>query len=68
MEAVPNDFLNGVDITSTYEKWLKLGLGLAELGEQGREYYHGLSQFHPEYDPQETDKQFDDCLRNRSGA
>lgn len=53
----------GVDITDTYENWLNLGFALSEhFGEAGRGLYHRLSRFHPEYDPVQTDKQYDHCL------
>jgi hypothetical protein len=59
-----------VDITSSYEDWLSLGFALAEeLGEQGRSYFHRLSSFHPEYDPEKANRQFNYCLKsNKSGV
>lgn len=54
----------GVDITETYDAWFGVGCAIAnELGEEGRDIYHTVSQFHPEYDPDHTDRQFEYCLK-----
>jgi hypothetical protein len=56
--------VNGrTDITKDYDTWLKLGFALATFGENGREIYHSISQFHNDYDSKETDKKFDNCLK-----
>ena len=53
-----------VDITSSYADWRDLGFALSDaLGEAGRDYFHRLSRFHPEYSASETDKQYDRCLK-----
>ena len=55
----------GIDITNSYKNWFEVGAALAnEYGERGREYFHQLSKFHPEYSPGKCDKQYDHCLRN----
>ena len=36
-----------------------------EFGEDGREYYHAVSQYHPKYNQRQTDGRFDYCLRKR---
>jgi hypothetical protein len=58
------------DLTASYEEWRNIGFALAdEFGENGRELFHRISQFHPEYDFKECDKQFDNCLKsNGSGV
>ena len=54
-----------VDIAPTYAQWRDLGFALSsELGESGRAYYHRLSSFYPNYSQQETDDQYDRCLRS----
>lgn len=54
-----------LDITDTYENWLNLGFALSdELGESGREYFHRISKFHPEYSYDACDKQYDKCLNS----
>lgn len=55
-----------VDITSGYGAWFSIGCALAnEFGEAGREYFHRISQWHPEYRAGQTDTQFTACLKQR---
>jgi hypothetical protein len=59
----------GIDITSSYEAWFSIGNALAnELGESGRALFHTFSQFHPDYNPPETDRQYNACLKFQSSA
>lgn len=59
----------GIDITSSYEAWFSIGNALAnELGESGRALFHTFSQFHPDYNPPETDRQYNHCLKFQSSA
>ena len=52
------------DIAPNYADWRDLGFALADtLGESGRTYFHRLSCFYPKYNPTETDKQFNNCLK-----
>ena len=52
-----------VDITQGVTNWFKIGLGLAnEFGEGGREYFHRISQFHPDYRAAKCDGEFNRCL------
>ena len=54
---------SGTDITVGYENWRDIGFALVEaLGEDGREFYHRISHFHPKYTSAETDKQYTACL------
>lgn len=58
----------GVDITGGYKVWFSLGCALAnQFGEGGRCHFQDISRFHSGYDPAETDKQFDACLKGRGG-
>ena len=53
-----------VDITGNYHQWLKIGFALAsEFGEGGRCYFHDVSRFAESYDPKQTDKQYNSCLK-----
>ena len=53
------------DITAGYSNWLDLGFALSEeLGEAGRDFFHRISRFNPDYDHAETDKQFNNCLKS----
>lgn len=48
--------------------WFRIGCALVDgFGENGREYFHQVSQFHPGYDPQACDRQFAECRRKHNG-
>ena len=54
-----------IDITADYGDWVNLGFALTEeYGENGRDYFHRLSRFYPDYDEAECDRQYDKCLRS----
>jgi hypothetical protein len=56
--------LRGIDIAPTYTEWRNMGYALAhELGEEGRVYFHNLSQCSRTYDKYIAEKQYDVCLR-----
>lgn len=59
-----------LDLTANYADWLTISFSLADaMGEAGRNYFHRVSRFHPDYSVQECDKQFDKCLkRGRAGV
>ena len=50
---------SGIDITGNYDDWRDIGFALGTLGESGRELFHRVSRFYPQYNREETDKQFD---------
>ena len=54
----------GIDITATYDDWFHVGAALASLGERGRSLFHMVSSQNGEYKVSETDKKFDNFLRN----
>lgn len=53
----------GIDITTSYDDWLKVGCALATLGENGRSLFHICSQQNAKYNAAKTDKMFTDLLR-----
>ena len=57
----------GIDITATYDDWFHVGAALASLGERGRSLFHMVSSQNVKYKVAETDKKFDNLLRNVSG-
>jgi hypothetical protein len=59
-----------IDLTTTYSDWIKIGFALADqFGEQGREYFHRISQMHSNYSREECDRQYTNCLKsNGSGV
>ena len=56
----------GIDITATYDDWFHVGAALASLGERCRSLFHLVSSQNPKYKTVETDKKFNDLLRNVS--
>ena len=56
---------SGKDITADYTAWRNIGFAFAEgFREQGREYFHQVSQLYPGYDPKACDQQYDRCLKS----
>jgi hypothetical protein len=54
-----------IDLTETYYDWVMIGFALAnEFGENGRDYFHRVSQFHPGYSWEECDKQYTYCIKS----
>ena len=67
-EIVSRIEANQVDITSSYSSWRDIGFALAtQFGEQGRDYFHRVSRFYPDYSFTECNRQFDSCL-NAQGS
>ena len=57
-----------VDVTDgSYAEWQRLAASLATLGEQGRDYFHVLSQYNSKYDHIQADKKFDNMLNSANG-
>ncbi len=58
-----------IDITAGIDGWLRMGASFSNaFGESGREYFHAISQFHPDYSRKETDEKFDTVTRNHYTA
>jgi hypothetical protein len=58
-----------IDVTTDYERWLVLGFSIAtSFEEDGRDYFHRLSQFNDTYDFDDCDKKYDNFLETKSGA
>ena len=53
----------GIDITASYDDWLKVGCALATLGESGRSLFHICSRQNAKYNAAKADKMFTDLLR-----
>lgn len=58
---------NSIDITSDYNDWIKIGMALTSLGEDGRFFFHKVSSFHPKYKETETDRIFSKLLLQSKG-
>ena len=61
---------SGTDITAgRNDVWFpKILLPIANLfGESGRQYAHNISQFHPDYSEDETNKEYDEAIKKDTG-
>ena len=57
---------SATDITADYGDWCNIGFALAhEFGADGEPFFHRISAFYPNYDPQTAQKQYAACLRHR---
>lgn len=59
-----------IDITGKYAQWRDISFAIADgMGTPGREVFHAISQFHPEYDERKCDLQYTRALNaNGSGV
>lgn len=58
----------GIDIVPNYHEWYIVGQALAVLGENGRKYFHDISKISDAYSKRETDKQYDNCLKQEENG
>lgn len=57
-----------LNIAENYHEWLRIGFALVhKFGEAGREYFHIISQYSTKYDSSICDKQYEACLKHKSG-
>ncbi len=57
--------LRHLDLTKNYEDWVRIAFALIDaIGEEGRSYFHRISQYYPAYDASQCDSQFDKCLHS----
>ena len=60
---------HGFYVGASYDEWYSVGCSLANaFGENGRDYFHLVSQHYPSYQTAQTDKQYSACLRANSKA
>lgn len=58
-----------IDITANYTQWRDIGFALAsELQEEGRNYYHRISTLYPDYKQEETESQYNACLKSNGSG
>jgi hypothetical protein len=57
-----------IDITLTYSDWIRIGFALCTTFEEnGRKYFHQISQFYPKYKFTETEKTYTGLLKRNNG-
>ena len=55
------------DITGDYDSWLKIGFAIeSEFGEQGRNYFHSVSKYNHDYNPETCNEQYNKCVKNNN--
>jgi len=55
-------------ICSSYQEWLKIGFAFVhQFGENGRSYFHRISELDNKYNYKKCNKQYDYCLKHKSG-
>lgn len=53
-----------LDITPGYYEWHRIGFAfVGEFGESGRSYFHRVSQFHSDYNPEKCDRLYSQLMR-----
>ena len=58
-----------VDITGDYDTWLKIGFAIeSEFGENGRNYFHSVSKYNHDYNPETCNEQYDKCIKNTNSG
>lgn len=55
-----------IDLTASYDDWMRIGASLASLGERGRQYFHLVSAQNVAYNPADCDRKFANLLRTTS--
>ena len=53
-----------IDLTGTYDDWVKIGAALSSLGESGRRWFHLCSSQNSGYNAKECDRKFNNLLRS----
>ncbi|MDD4149244.1 MAG: BT4734/BF3469 family protein [Bacteroidales bacterium] len=58
-----------LDISSNYDDWIKIGFALeSEFGESGRNYFHEISKYNSDYNPETCNEKYNKCLKNNSSG
>jgi hypothetical protein len=58
-----------IDIAAAYADWRDIGFAFSNaLGEQGRDYFHRVSRFYPDYSTTECNRQYDNCLKSNGSG
>lgn len=66
-KIIANIQKHSIDITASYDDWFKIGGALySEFGEDGRGYFHAISQYHPDYKATTCDEKYNQCKKLKS--
>ena len=53
-----------IDLTASYDDWMKIGAALSNLGERGRQWFHLCSSQNSGYNAADCDRKFNNLLRS----
>lgn len=53
-----------IDLTATYDDWVKIGAALSSLGESGQQWFHLCSSQNSGYNTVECDRKFNNLIRS----
>ncbi len=68
-DIIQQMYNRNVNICEDYLEWVSTAYAIiSEFGESGRDYFHTLSSISSKYSQEDTDKQYDNCLRNNSNS
>src|SRR5690606_20605896 len=59
-----------IDLTGDYESWYRIGFALInQYGNtpQAMDYFQRISQYHPEYTPEKTERKFKQLVQKNDG-
>jgi predicted P-loop ATPase len=63
-DIIKNIVAQKIDVTADYGDWVNIGFALAgKFGENGRAYFHALSELNPEYNQRKADEKYTHLLR-----
>jgi hypothetical protein len=58
-----------IDITPSYTEWIRVGFALCTtFGENGRKYFHLISEHYPKYSFEENEKTYTNLLKRNNGT
>jgi predicted P-loop ATPase len=63
-DIIKNIIAQKIDVTADYGDWVNIGFALAgKFGENGRTYFHSLSELNPEYNQRKADEKYTHLLK-----
>lgn len=66
-EIITQLYNRGVNICEDYANWISTAYSLiSEFGENGKHYFHTLSSLSSKYNYDDTERQYDACLKNHA--
>ncbi|NQY08651.1 MAG: AAA family ATPase [Flavobacteriales bacterium] len=66
-EAICELEKRGIDITSEYDDWYKIGFAFCSMGNDGRSYFHRVSSLCSKYDFDACDDKYNELLASYDG-